>query len=468
MVGLSVPRSLPVRPRAVGSLLAAATLVAAQLGLGALPVAAAAPSLVIIADQPQAVPVGHNWGFDDFFPRTLTVAQGTTIGFMIEGFHTATLLPAGVTVAQDSASAGIAQADADDTSPNPNGTTRANENLAGLAPIPASGCGTDATPCTFDGTSVVSSGAPLAAPPTAPFDVTITAAPGTYWFHCRVHPQMTGQLTVVAAGGTGTTPAQLASDVTTQVAADVAAGTAAEAAANAAGKAQNPDGTTNWMLTAGTESADGHTVVLEMLPQNVTIKSGDTVTWSSHGVQEPHTVTFPTELHTDFVPLCESGAVDTPAVPAVNPPQSPLDFKCGTGPADEIEIAPGNGVSTITAPSTVSDSGLIAGVGAAAANGLPASAALTSWTVHFTGAVAGKYTYICQIHGPQMHGTVTVAAAAPPPSTPPPPTLPPTSTDSGPSTGTPSGSLGWMVLVVIGALAFGLALAGRRPMRPTR
>ena len=464
MIGLPIPRLRHVRPRTVSSAIAAATLVAAQLGLGALPVAAAAPSLVITADQPPAVPAGHYWGFDDFFPRSLTVAQGTTIGFLIEGFHTATLLPAGVTVAQDLATAGIGQSDADDTSPNPNGTTHANENFAGLAPIPASGCGTDATPCTFDGTSVVSSGAPLAGPPTAPFDMTITAAPGTYSFHCRIHPLMTGQLTVVTAGSTGTTPAQLASDVITQVAADVAAGTAAEAAANVAGKQANADGTTTWMLTAGTESADGHTVVLEMLPQNVTIKSGDTVTWSSQGVQEPHTVTFPTELHTDSVPLCESGGVDTPAVPAVNPPQSPFDFKCGTGPADEFEAAPGNGVSTITAPSTVSDSGLLAGAGAAEANGLPASAALTSWTVHFTGAVAGKYTYICQIHGPPMFGTITIAAAAPPP----PPTLPPTSTDSGASNGTPSGPLGWMVLVMIGALAFCIALAGRRPLRPTR
>jgi hypothetical protein len=97
-----------------------------------------------------------------------------------------------------------------------------------------------------------------------------------------------------------------------------------------------------------------------MLPLNVNIKRGDTVTWHSVGINEPHTVTFPTDLHTDSVPLCENGSADTPAVPKVNPPTGPQDFACGSGPADEIEFAPGNGVSTVTSPKTVSDSGLLA------------------------------------------------------------------------------------------------------------
>ena len=440
---IGVPRSERRHPlrRLAGPLLAGAALVGMQLAVGVPAVAAAAPSLVVTADQPQAVPAGHNWSFDDYFPRSLTVAQGTTIGFAIEGFHTATLLPAGTTAAQDYAAASIGQADTDDTTPNPNGTTHSSENIAGLMPIPASGCGTAASPCTFDGTAIVSSGAPLAGPPTEPFTVTITAAPGTYVFHCRVHPQMNASLTVVASGGTATTPTELASAVSAQVASDVAAGHAAETAANVAGHSQNPDGSTNWMLTAGTQSPDGYTVVLEMLPLNVNIKPGDTVTWHSVGINEPHTVTFPTDLHTDSVPLCENGSADTPAVPKVNPPTGPQDFACGSGPADEIEFAPGNGVSTVTSPKTVSDSGLLAAPGAAAP--LPDSAALTSWTVKFTGAVAGTYTYVCQIHGPSMHGTVTVAGAIAP--TPAPPTLPPTATVPG---GTPASppSTDWLLL----------------------
>lgn len=463
MVG--VPRSGPHRPRRrlAGPLVAGAALVGMLLAAGATPVAAAAPSLVVTVDQPQAVPSGHNWAFNDFFPRSLTVVQGSTIGFMIEGFHTATLLPATTSAAQDSAAAGIAQADSDDTTPNPNGTTHANENLAGLMPIPATGCGTDATACTFDGTSVVSSGAPLAAPPTAPFVVTVTAAPGTYVFHCRVHPQMIASLTVVAAGGTATTPAQLTSAVNAQVASDVAAGSAAEAAASTAGRSTNADGSTNWTLTAGTQSPDGYTVVLEMLPMSVNIKAGDTVTWHTVGINEPHTVTFPTDIHNDGVPLCENGAVDVPAVPKVNPPTGPQDFGCGSGPADEFEIAPGNGVSTVTSPKTVSDSGLLAAPGAPAANGLPDSAALTSWTVKFSGAVAGKYTYVCQIHGPSMHGTINIAGAIAP--TPPPATLPPTATAPGETPASPP-FLGWLLLG--GGFLAGLLLLTRRLARAER
>jgi len=463
MVGLPRSDLHHARWRVTGSLAAGAALLAAQLALGALPAAAAAPSLVVTADQPQAVPAGHNWSFNDFFPRSLTVAQGTTIGFLIEGFHTATLLPAGTTAAQDNATAGIAQADADDTALNPNGNTKSNENLAGLGPVPATGCGTEATPCAFDGTSAVSSGAPFAGRPTAPFDVTVTAAPGSYIFHCRVHPQMVATLTVVAAGSTATTPAQLTSAVSSQVASDVAAGSAAEAAANVAGRSKNADGSTNWTLTAGTQSPDGYTVVLEMLPLNVNIKPGDTVTWHSVGVNEPHTVTFPTDIHTDALPLCENGTADTPAVPKVNPPTGPQDFACGSGPADELELAPGNGVSTVTSPKTVSDSGLLVAPGGAASFGLPDSAGLTSWTVHFSGAVAGTYTYLCQIHGPSMHGTVTVAGVAPPAGS-----LPPTSTGSASRSGVAGGPLGWMVLLAVGALTFGLAMAGRRRWRLIR
>jgi plastocyanin len=461
---IGLPRSGPHRPRhrVAGSLLAAAALVGTLLAAGAAPVAAAAPSLVVTADQPQAVPKGHNWTFDDFFPRSLTVAQGTTIGLALAGFHTATILPAGTTAAQDNAAAGIGQADTDDTALNPNGTTHSNENLAGLMPIPASGCGSAASPCPFDGKAVVSSGAPLGGPPSEPFAVTVTAAPGTYVFHCRVHPQMNASLTVVAAGGTSTTPAELTAAVNAQVASDVVAAQAAETAANVAGQSANPDGSTNWTLTAGTQSPDGYAVVLEMLPLNVDIKAGDTVTWHTVGINEPHTVTFPEDQFNDGLPLCENGTVDVPAVPTVNPPTTPFDFKCGSGPVDEYEIAPGNGVSTVTSPKTVSDSGLLAAPGGAAAFGLPESAALTSWTVKFSGAVAGRYTYICQIHGPDMHGTVTVASAAATPAV----TLPPTSTAPG---GAPRSDPPSAALLLLGSIAgLGMLLTSRRLARRPR
>jgi hypothetical protein len=119
--------------------------------------------------------------------------------------------------------------------------------------------------------------------------------------------------------------------------------------------------------------------------------------WKPRAINEPHTVTFPGELNTDLVPLCEAGSSDTPAFPTVFPPSSPLDFSCG-GPPVEIELGGGNGVSTVTSPSTISDSGIVTTSAFRRAVGLARSAVLTSWSVSFRGATPGTYTYLCQIH----------------------------------------------------------------------
>ena len=462
MAGLPIPHSRRLGLRPIGSLIAAAALVTAQLGIAAAPVLAVAPSLVVTADNPAAVPAGHNWSFNDFFPRVLSVPQGATIGFAIQGFHTATLLPAGTTAAQDLSAHGIVQADADDLTPNLNGTSHMVEVIPNVLPIPG-GCGTATTPCTFDGSSAVSSGAPLGGPPAGPFLVTVTAAPGTYAFHCRVHPLMNGTLTVVASTSAGTTPADLASAVAAQTTADVAAGHVAEAAASAAGVHHNANGTTTWTLSAGTSDPDGHVAILEMLPRNVTVKAGDTVSWLSRAVNEPHTVTFPTELHTDMTALCEAGAIDTPATPTVIPPTSPFDFACGSGPANEVETGGGNGISTVSARSTVSDSGWIAAASILNAFGLPTTAASATWSVRFTGAVAGTYTYLCQIHD-GMKGTITIAAPKPPtPRVTPPPTT------SGPVTpvdgSTGFGSWALFLVATIGALVASTLVTRRRSRR---
>jgi plastocyanin len=367
------------------------------------------PQFTIAADNIAAVPVGHKWAFNDFFPRSATIAQGATFQFVNGGgFHTATLLPSSWTAAADQDVNGIAAADIDDTALNPGGQSKTEENLPAVLQIPAQGCGTADQPCVFDGTSVVSMGAPLVGPP-APFFVTVTAAPGAYVFHCRVHSWMTGSLTVVAAGSTGTTTAASAdADAAAQAAADVTAGLAAEAAASKAAVKVNPNGTRTWTLHVGTSDPAGHVAVLDMLPRKVTIKPGDTVVWRPLDRNEPHTVTFPKDLNTADVPLCEgSGGKDTPAIPSVVPPTSPFDFMCSGHPADEFELAPGNGVQHVTSHKSISDSGVIAYPTVAAGYDLPASAARSSWTVSFAGATAGTYHYVCQIHD-GMSGTIVV------------------------------------------------------------
>jgi len=377
------------------------------LALAPVAVAESGP-IVISADMPGAVPAGHMWGFNDFFPRTLRVTQGQTIGFAIQGFHTATLLPAGVSAQADLKANGIAAAD-DDLNANPNGTSHVAIDFAAVLPT-SFACGGAANPCAFDGTSVVSSGAPLGGPPAGPFMVTVTAAPGAYQFLCRIHPGMTGHLTVVPSAAMATTPDQAAARSTAQVSHDVAKGLHAEWRATHNARMEESDGTSTWFVSPGAMSSDRRVAVLEFLPQNITIHPGDRVVWRMTESNEPHTVTFPGDLGTDQLALCEAanGADDTQAFPTVIPPAGPQDFGCapGSGPV-EFEFGGGNGVAAVTDPTTMSDSGFMGSGRLAHSFGLPRTAVATKWAVDFSSAAPGTYTYVCQIHD-GMAGTVTV------------------------------------------------------------
>ena len=367
-------------------------------------VSATTAPLVITADRASAIPAGHNWGFNDFFPRTLSVHRGATIAFSIQGFHTATLLPAGMSGNTARHTIGLVQPDADDTTPNPNGSTHIALNVAALFPMPG-GCGSAAHPCTFNGSAPVSSGAPTG--PTLPlFRVKVTAPVGFYRFSCLVHPKMDGWLAVVPSEFHATTAAELAAKVHTQVVQDRHAGFIAEAAASVPHSVLNSNGTRTWTVHAGAGSPDGFVAVNEMLPKSLPIKKNDKVIWVSRSVNEPHTVTFPTDIHTDMVALCEAGATDTPATPTVIPPTGPQDFTCG-GPPVEFEFDGGNGVNHVTSKATVSDSGVIASPAAVAGFGLPATAASVRWMVSFVGAARTTYHFVCQIH-PGMAGTIVV------------------------------------------------------------
>src|SRR4029077_10161555 len=141
-----------MRIRRVMALLAGGLLAIQLIGV---PVVAASSPMTITADDPAAIPVGHNWTFNDFFPRTLTVHRGQTIVLVSAGFHSVTLLPAGMSPAAGLHAMGLLQADGDDTTRNVNGTTHTLNNLAAVPPLPG-GCGTSGSPCTYNGSSTVS------------------------------------------------------------------------------------------------------------------------------------------------------------------------------------------------------------------------------------------------------------------------------------------------------------------------
>ena len=63
----------------------------------AAPVGASPGLATVTADMPSAVPAGHLWAFNDFFPRTVSVPTGSDLQFINQGFHTFTILPAGTT-----------------------------------------------------------------------------------------------------------------------------------------------------------------------------------------------------------------------------------------------------------------------------------------------------------------------------------------------------------------------------------
>ncbi|MEA2549938.1 MAG: hypothetical protein QOI00_1940 [Chloroflexota bacterium] len=386
------------------------TVLVAGLLLGAqavIPTTATATTrpLTITADRAAAIPAGHLWSYNDFFPRALSVSRGSTIRFSIQGFHTATLLPAGMAANTVRRSFGLLTSDSDDTTVNPNGSTHTEVNLGAAFPSPG-GCGAPASPCTFNGTSVINSGAPLAGP-VPNMSVKVTAPVGFYRFLCLIHPAMQGWLAVVPSGFHVTTQAELTAKVSAQISHDRAAGFAAEAAANVAHSVLNSNGTRTWTMTAGTGSPDGFVAVNEMLPRNLPIHRGDQVRWVSRSINEPHTVTFPADLHTDMSALCENGATDTAATPTVIPPTGPQDFTCSGGPPDEIEFDGGNGVSHVTTASTVSDSGFIASAAELSGSGLPTTAGKRTWTVSFSAAARTTYHYVCQIHD-GMAGTIVV------------------------------------------------------------
>lgn len=380
----------------------ASIFILGQLVLAA-PVGATTPSATVTADMPSAVPAGRNWSFNDFFPRTVTVRTGSDLQFINQGFHTFTVLPAGATPRPDWRTNGVGKDDTDDNTLNPNGTTKSEFNIPALLPTSFT-CGSPAAPCDFNGASVVSSGAPFGPP--GPFDVHVSAAPGLYFFVCRVHAGMSGKLNVVAADAAVPSSAAVAASIAKQVKHDLAGAWIADRKANRDAVRQNKDGSRTLHVTAGISSPDGRVALLEYFPRNLDAKPGDKVIFTPRSPNEPHTVTFPGDLFTEMVALCEDGSADVPfGPPAFSCPAHP-----GQGP-DEVEFGGGNGVSLVTTPGptgTVSDSGIIASHRLATSIGVRSTDFLNTWTISLAGAAPGTYTYICQIHGAMMAGTVTV------------------------------------------------------------
>jgi len=336
-------------------------------------------------------------------PDTISVHRGDTLTFNFEGFHTATLIPAGIGADDwrlDHTGPGgehaVLQSDTDDPQP------AFEINKAVLFPSPP-GCGATSAPCSYKGTSVVNSGVPLASPT---FSVTVDAAPGTtFWVLCIIHATMQMRVTVVPESSATTTQAQL--DATESA---VNAQQREEAAAvikrlQRQTRHRTAGGRLVWDAYAGYDG-DGW-ALNAMFPTTLRINKGDRVRW--HFAQllgNLHTVTFPRSTaldlaRTDFAGQnvrCESPGGDTA-------PDAPPPTFCSSG-AQNVEfeiraigVLPQGGQKYLGTKTGLRSSGVRG----------PDGLSTRPYDLKFTRTSPPKgFRYACALHGAMMSGTVIV------------------------------------------------------------
>jgi plastocyanin len=220
----------------------------------------------------------EQYEFHAFFPGEITINEGDSIwfDFGMGGFHTVTFL------------SGAEPPMLWITDPGGATPEAGTEPTLFLNPDLVFETGGTA----YDGTSYVSSGIDVFRDPTIPYVVTFSKA-GTYDYECVIHRHVMFAKVIVQAAGSELASTQEDYDA---VSADEKAALEAmvepelekyrEATSTA-----NADGTTAWTATVG---AGGETQlrVQQILPKELEIKVGDSVTWINQAYGEPHTVSF--------------------------------------------------------------------------------------------------------------------------------------------------------------------------------
>jgi len=215
---------------------------------------------------------------------------------------------------------------------------------------------------TYDGTGIANSGLLFTG---QKFSLGFTHA-GTYSFRCLVHAGMNG---TVHVQNTGTPYPQTQAQYDNQALVNgnhlKAAGRTLKARTLAAARSS---GAGQAAVGAGAPAGSaGSLAVLRFLPSKLVVHAGDTVEWTNHDPETPHTITFGQE-----------------------PPGGPLGAFFPSGAA-----VPGH--VTLTSPNESANSGF---VGAP----FPFGATFTA-----TFASPGTYQFICALHDDLgMKGTITV------------------------------------------------------------
>ncbi|WP_027483009.1 plastocyanin/azurin family copper-binding protein [Deinococcus pimensis] len=308
------------------------------------------------------------WQLNKYYPSTLTVNEGDTVVWAQSTAepHTVTFLdanqapPALIVPENDSSMARIVI--------NP------------LASRPAGAS-------TYNGTGFHNSGwMTLQAPDPREYRLTFTKA-GTYHYLCLLHGAKAPDGTLIGMAGTvvvnpkGTaraqTPAQVQTAAAAQVTTDQAAAVALDATAmQRPADTPNAGGGTNHHVNVGYSQTDYD--LMRFVPTNLTIKVGDTVTFTNRSEHAPHTVTFPAGTPEPAFELREQTSAGTLLV--INP----------------LVLGPAGGTSFSGGAYT--NSGVLSGA---------MDQGVHEYRLTFT--KAGTYEYVCAVHAMiGMRGTITV------------------------------------------------------------
>lgn len=225
----------------------------------------------------------HGIDVHGFFPGEVTINAGDTIWFEfapmgMPGFHTVTFTSGGELPP-------LFIPDMVDGTPvaSPEGPPRLLINPAIAFPDGRT---------SYDGTGLVNSGLDILRLDQGPYLLTFTT-PGTYEYVCVIHAVvMKGTVTVQEAGSPLPNDAAAYENMAReQFAALVDEGRAAIAEVTATTATPAAGGPTTWDVAAGAGGLS-QARVMRFLPEQLTIKVGDTVRWTNLSVGEPHTVTF--------------------------------------------------------------------------------------------------------------------------------------------------------------------------------
>lgn len=348
-----------------------------------------------------------------FGPDTITVHQGDRITFDFRGFHTATLLPAGVGADDwlaDNASAsgryGFAAVDPDD------GPAAFKDNFPNVASPSDPTCGAQASSCSYTGAAVLNSGAPLE--PGDTFSVTVNSEPGTsFWVVCLIHHHMRKRIKVVADPASATPQSAIDEVRRAQTARDLDWAEATHTKySDRRTSHENAAGRRVWDAWAGVDNR--HASLYAFYPRRLRIEKGDVVRWHfDQLIHEDHTVSMPDpgiifRLQFDQ-PQCDPDG-DGGTAPDTEPEFNPQTGEpiCPEGTTLEIDTSDqfwgGTGNGVLSGPNDVEHSGIR---GMQAEHLTPPAAGIDSFDVRF-GARSGNrpFKYFCFLH--PMEGTVAV------------------------------------------------------------